>query len=93
MRFTLRSLLKPPTRYVDMNLIVEGHEPMNYNDAIHSKGAEKSIHAMKEEINSMNQNCVWKLVPPPEGANIMGSRCVFKIKKDINGTIQDIKLD
>ena len=34
---------------------------------------------------------MWELVPPPEGKNVVGSRWVFKVKRDADGSVQRLK--
>ncbi|KAA0054769.1 putative mitochondrial protein [Cucumis melo var. makuwa] len=40
------------------------------------------INAMQEELLQFKHNNVWTLVPKPEGANIIGTKWVFKNKTD-----------
>ncbi|TYJ99674.1 gag-pol polyprotein [Cucumis melo var. makuwa] len=40
------------------------------------------INAMQEELLQFRHNNVWTLVPKPEGANIIGTKWVFKNKTD-----------
>ncbi|GJT19571.1 retrovirus-related pol polyprotein from transposon TNT 1-94 [Tanacetum coccineum] len=44
------------------------------------------IDAMQEELNQFYKNKVWTLVPLPYGKIAMGSKWVFKKKKDEHGT-------
>ncbi|GKC77514.1 retrovirus-related pol polyprotein from transposon TNT 1-94 [Tanacetum coccineum] len=44
------------------------------------------IDAMQEELNQFYKNKVWTLVPLPYGKISIGSKCVFKNKKDEHGT-------
>ena len=37
------------------------------------------------------QNETWELVPPPEGKNIVGSRWVFKVKRNSDGNVERFK--
>ncbi|GJV19709.1 retrovirus-related pol polyprotein from transposon TNT 1-94 [Tanacetum coccineum] len=41
-----------------------------------------TVDAMKDELNQFAKNKVWTLVPAPYGKTIIGSRWVFKNKKD-----------
>ena len=43
--------------------------------------------AMQEELNQFEGGDVWELVPPPPSAKIIGTRWVFKNKKDEDGNI------
>ncbi|TYK11800.1 gag-pol polyprotein [Cucumis melo var. makuwa] len=38
------------------------------------------INAMQEELLQFRRNNVWTLVPKPEGANIIGTKWIFKIR-------------
>jgi Reverse transcriptase (RNA-dependent DNA polymerase). len=40
---------------------------------------------MMEEMNSLEQNQVWKLVDRPKGKNVVKTKWVFKIKRDEGG--------
>ena len=42
---------------------------------------------MKEEIEKLIRRGTWKIVPKPEGVNIVGSKWVFRLKKDANGNV------
>ena len=42
---------------------------------------------MKEEIQKLEKQDTWKAVRRPEGANIVGSKWVFRLKKDANGAV------
>ena len=48
---------------------------------------QKWKKALEDEYNSLVHNETWELVPPPEDANIVGSKWVFKIKHDANGNV------
>jgi hypothetical protein len=45
---------------------------------------EKAIH---EELTVLQDAKTWVLVDPPPGANIVGSKWVFRVKKDADGNI------
>jgi len=42
---------------------------------------------MKKEIEKLIRRGTWKIVPKPEGVNIVGSKWVFRLKKDANGNV------
>lgn len=66
-------------------------EPSTYNQAIKCKNKEKWIDAMKEEINSINLSQTWSVVEHPKDRTAIGSRWVFKIKKNDKGEIERFK--
>ncbi|KAM1712704.1 hypothetical protein ACFX12_023548 [Malus domestica] len=48
-------------------------------------------NAMQEEYDSLRAQGTWKLVPPPENRSIVGSKWVYKVKKNPNGSISRYK--
>ncbi|KAI3746470.1 hypothetical protein L6452_08904 [Arctium lappa] len=45
------------------------------------------VTAMQEELNQFDALKVWRLVPKPQGKTIIGTKWVFKIKKDEDDTV------
>ncbi|KAM1493067.1 hypothetical protein PS1_025262 [Malus domestica] len=43
--------------------------------------------AMQEEYDSLRAQGTWELVPPPSDRTIIGSKWVYKIKKNLDGTV------
>jgi transposase InsO family protein len=67
------------------------HEPNTYKQAMKSPDAVLWRKAAEEEINSLLANGTWELVPLPEGKKAIGSRWVFKVKKNADGSIERYK--
>lgn len=44
--------------------------------------------AMEEEYNALKRNHTWTLVAPTPSMNIVGSKWVFRIKYNLDGTVQ-----
>src|SRR5438105_4332966 len=42
---------------------------------------------MRDEMDSIEENCTWSLVDPPSGHRPIGLKWVFKPKRDASGTI------
>ena len=42
---------------------------------------------MKEELDILQEQDVWTVVPVPQNRNIVGSRWVYKTKQDVRGSI------
>lgn len=59
-------------------------EPKNIEEA---KTDEFWLMAMEEELNQFERNNVWTLVPRPTHQSIIGTKWVFRNKKDENGII------
>jgi hypothetical protein len=57
-------------------------DPVSFSEAINGNNSDKWLNAMKEELKSMEQNCVWDLVELPEGCKRVGCKWVFKTKLD-----------
>lgn len=47
--------------------------------------------AMEKEIASIEENCTWELVDPPEGIKVIGVKWVFKTKLNENGEVDKFK--
>jgi Reverse transcriptase (RNA-dependent DNA polymerase) len=46
---------------------------------------------MQEELNALEKNETWKIVPLPNGKKHVGCKWVYKIKYHSNGTIERYK--
>lgn len=55
------------------------------------KESDQWKEAMKSKYSSLLKNDTWELVTQPEGTNIVGSRWVFKIKRNEDGSIDHFK--
>ena len=67
--------------------IVREFEPNSYQEAINSDHSAEWKRAMELEIESMMKNNVWQTVSRPEGQKVVGSKWVFKLKRDEGGNI------
>ena len=50
-------------------------EPKNFEEASQE---DNWIRAMNEELDQIEKNNTWELVPRPEDKNVIGSKWVFK---------------
>jgi hypothetical protein len=46
---------------------------------------------MTEEYQSIIKNDVWEIVPKPKSKDVVSSKWLFKIKHDVDGSIQKYK--
>ena len=65
----------------------EGMEPQTLQEMYKRPDRLQWEEAMKVEIEKLKKWKTWKVVPKPEGVNIVGSKWVFKLKKDANGNV------
>ena len=66
-------------------------DPGSYGEAMQSTDSKKWKLAAEEEYQSLIKNNTWTLCEKPPGANIVGTRWVFKAKRDENGNISRYK--
>ena len=66
-------------------------EPSSYNEALDSPYSDKWKEAMESEHGSLLRNDTWDLVERPEGVNVVGSRWVYKVKRNAEGEIDRFK--
>lgn len=64
-------------------------EPSKVFDAL--KDADWIV-AMQEKLNQFERLKVWRLFPCPANKTIIGTKCIFKNKKDENGLVVEKKL-
>ncbi|KAE8683204.1 hypothetical protein F3Y22_tig00111213pilonHSYRG00462 [Hibiscus syriacus] len=83
-----RTNIKPPSRLgfedlVSFALIVSSDDLVTFHDAITSQENDKWMEAMVEEMESLNHNRTWELVPLPEGKKPIGCKWVYKKKPTV----------
>ena len=62
--------------------------PKTYKEALSSADQQLWLDAMNDEFFSLLGNNTWELVDRPEDANVTGSRWIYNIKKQNNGTLK-----
>ncbi|GJS11214.1 retrotransposon protein, putative, ty1-copia subclass [Tanacetum coccineum] len=78
---------------LSFNIEVEEHslgdlnEPANYKAALSDPEFEKWLVAMNEEMQSMNDNKVWKFVVLPPNAKVVKSKWIYKKKTNMDGKV------
>ncbi|KAL8140911.1 hypothetical protein V2J09_006932 [Rumex salicifolius] len=68
-----------------------GEDLVSFKKAMKSDNFEKWLIVMKEELKSMSGNKAWDLVEWPKGAKTVGSKWVYKTKRDSKGNIERYK--
>lgn len=83
-----------PARYRDQANAVQEEvelEPRNVKEAKISKNSSAWQKAMEAEMKSHKENGTWELTPLPKGRKAVGSRWVYKIKRDATGNVTRYK--
>nr|CAD1839765.1 unnamed protein product [Ananas comosus var. bracteatus] len=63
-------------------------EPDTYEQASQDS---KWVEAMQAELQALEENNTWTMVPLPPGHKPIGCKWVFKIKYNSNGTVERYK--
>jgi Reverse transcriptase (RNA-dependent DNA polymerase) len=74
-----------------MIVIQDEEVPKNIQEALTYPAKEKWMKAIEEEMESMRSNNIWELVDLPEGRKSIGNKCVLKIKRIADGSIDKYK--
>lgn len=94
-RDRVRRQPRPNPRYELLNMTdfalvsreeIEQAEPTSYEEAIHGKNSENWLRAMKEEMQSLNENKTWKLVKKPKDQRVVQCKWVYKLKEGNDST-------
>lgn len=64
--------------------LLANFEPRSVKDALEN---ESWIEAMNEEIEQIEKNKTWTLVPRPKDKNVIGTKWVFKNKLNEDGQV------
>ena len=83
----------PPNHYGEWVFSVESEEsePKTVKQALSSSHADDWSNAMSNEVNSLKKNNVWTLVELPAGRKAIGSKWIFKQKRDADGNVERYK--
>ncbi|MBW0538627.1 hypothetical protein O181_078342 [Austropuccinia psidii MF-1] len=74
-------------RFAKAAALFNTNTPKTYLEAISSSFSEDWKRAIDDKIASIEENQVWLPVPIPNGANLLGSTWVFRLKENESGTI------
>ncbi|KAL8089728.1 hypothetical protein AgCh_039279 [Apium graveolens] len=64
------------------------HEPYSYNQAITD---DRRVEAMNKELNALESNDTWFIVPIPPDKKIVGYKWVYKVKYLADGSLDKFK--
>ena len=66
-------------------------EPTSFAEAATCKDKDHWLAAMKEELDSLEENKTWKLVDLPSGRKAIKCKWVYKIKRNASGEVERYK--
>ena len=66
-------------------------EPTTVSEALSGPNAQQWCEAMQQEIDSLQDYGVWELTELPEGRKAVGCKWVFKVKHNVDGSIERYK--
>ncbi|XP_070678596.1 uncharacterized protein [Malus domestica] len=79
---------RPNPKYANAAIIEESTEPETFEEASQSS---EWMTAMKEEIDALQQNQTWDLMPKPRDVKSISCKWVYKIKRRLDGSIERYK--
>ena len=62
-----------------------------YKQVMNSDDKHKWMQAMNDELQAHEKNGTWSIVPCTDGMNIIGSRWIYKVKRDADGNVSKYK--
>lgn len=77
-----------PTYQAFLSKFSTTNEPQSYSEAILD---DRWVLAMKQEIEALEENKTWEIVDLPAGKLPIRYRCAYKIKYNVDGTIESFK--
>jgi hypothetical protein len=76
---------------IDAKAVASDAEPKLYRDTMRHPDSELWHQAMVCEMEAHLENGTWELVKLPHGRKAIGSKWVFKVKRNPNGTVERYK--
>jgi len=80
-----------PVRYEDYAMFADYSELNSYTEAIQSENSHEWQLAMDDELKSLYENNTWELVVKPDDKIVIDNRWVYKVKKNLDRTIDKFK--
>jgi hypothetical protein len=76
---------------INAKAVATDAEPKSYRDAMCRPDSELWYQAMVREMEAHLENGTWELVKLPPGRKAIGSKWVFKVKRNPDGTVERYK--
>jgi hypothetical protein len=74
---------------IDAKAVPSHAEPKSYREAMRRPDSELWHQAMVREMEAHLENGTWELVKLPHGRKAIGSKWVFKVKRNPDGTVDE----
>ena len=91
-RTRLQSGIRKEKAYTDGTIkygfLTSSGEPQNLDEAMDDRNWKA---AMDSEYLALMKNKTWHLVPPKKGINIIDCKCVYKVKRKSDGSLDRYK--
>ncbi len=65
--------------------LVEEGEPQSFDEAVSGRMKNEWQDAMREEMDSLEQNATYELIELPAGRRALKNKWVYKLKQDPSG--------
>jgi len=76
---------------MEQAFLVDTTAPISYKEALEREDSSSWVEAIGSEMESLKRNNTFKLAILPKGRKAVGSKWVFKLKMNPNGTINKYK--
>jgi hypothetical protein len=90
-RYPRRMRVAPDYYGCEKANVAAAGDPGTFKQALKSGSAQHWKTAMEKEFSSLTKHGTWELVDLPEDANLVGSKWVYKTKRNADGTIDKHK--
>lgn len=94
-RYTPSAALTSAEEYAEICALMGGPseasvdgEPVTYKEAVERNDAERWKQAMQEEVNALEENNTWTAVERAGNMNVIGTKWVYKYKRNAEGVIE-----
>ncbi|CAI5721085.1 unnamed protein product [Peronospora destructor] len=79
------------TKHVPVAMVAVISNPKTYREAMQSSRSSDWQKAMSTEIESLETNDTWEVVPKPSGQKMLHPKWVYKTKRRADGTLERYK--
>ena len=73
------------------NAVVDDRDPIDFQEAVSGPDADLWIDSMNRELDNLKRLNVYDLVPLPKGRKAVGSKWIYKVKRDADSKPKEHK--